>query len=98
MFLTTITSGIGILDIQALGYKPPYCCHFPDRVVLRTLPQHHPKENKPFHWKEDIVLPTIQKDLSNLAHELDVGSILKLYVQNTAFFRKAEHFLSSQVG
>lgn len=46
VFLIAIKSGRRDLDIQALGYKPPYCCHLPNRVVLRTLPQLRPKVNK----------------------------------------------------
>lgn len=91
VFLTAITSGRRVSDIQALGYKPPYCCHLADRVVLQTLPHYRPKVNTPFHRNQEIVLPTFQAEASETPHNLDVGSILKTYIEMTASLRKTEN-------
>lgn len=91
VFLTAITSGRRVSDIQALGYKPPYCYHLADRVILRTLPHYRPKINTPFNRNQEVVLPTFQAETSDIPHNLDVGSTLKTYIEMTASFRKAEN-------
>ncbi|XP_077326372.1 uncharacterized protein LOC143961088 [Lithobates pipiens] len=58
VLLVAITSARRVSELQALSIVEPFCCIFPDRVVLKTDPGFLPKVSTAFHRTQKIVLPT----------------------------------------
>ena len=95
VFLVAITSAKRVSEIGSLGSKEPFLTFFPDRVVLIPMLGSKPKVTSIFHENQEIVLPTFHSSEGSMVHPLDVGKILKQYLEATASFRKSDHLFVS---
>lgn len=91
VFLVAITSAKRVSEIGSLGCKEPFLTFFPDRVVLIPMLGSNPKVTTIFHENQEIVLPTFRSTEDSNVHPLDVGEILKQYLEATASFRQSDH-------
>lgn len=86
-----MTSAKRVSDLGALGCKEPFLTFFPDRVVLIPMLDSNPKVSSVFHENQEIVLPTFCCPDSDEVHPLDVGEILRNYLQATSSFRLVDN-------
>lgn len=86
-FLVAITLAKRVSEIGSLGHEEPFLTSFPDRVVLIPMLGSNPKVTSVLNENQEIVLPMFRAPGSTEAHPLDVGEILKEYLQVTSSFR-----------
>ena len=95
VFLVAMTSAKRVSEIGSLGCKEPFLTFFPDRVVLIPMLGHKPKVTSVFHENQEIVLPIFRSSEGSDVHPLDVGNVLKQYLEATAPFRQSDHLFVS---
>lgn len=91
VFLVAITSAKRVSEISSLGCKEPFLTFFPDRVVLIPMLGSNPKVTSVFHENQEIVLPIFRTTEDSSIHPLDVGEVLRQYLEVTASFRRSDH-------
>lgn len=94
IFLVAITSARRVSELAALSSKPSLCVFHKDKVTLRLDPSFLPKCVSNFHLGQDIFLPTLCPNPSNLEekrwHTLDVRRALKIFLARTQSLRRSD--------
>ena len=92
--LLAITSGRRVSELQALGFKPPYCTIRSRSAVLRTVPEFLPKISSAWHCAQVVELQSFYANpkscLEHGFHKLCVLRCLKWYLKRTEHFRKSD--------
>lgn len=89
--LVAITSAKRVSEIGSLGHEEPFLTFFPDQVVLNPMLGSNPKVTSVFHENQKIILPTFTSLGSTEVYSLDIGKILKEYLQASSSFRCTEY-------
>uniref|UniRef100_A0A803JTY8 Tyr recombinase domain-containing protein n=1 Tax=Xenopus tropicalis TaxID=8364 RepID=A0A803JTY8_XENTR len=100
--LVAVTSARRISELRALSCEPPFTVFYPEKVVLRTMPDFLPKVVSSFHLNEPINLPSFHPESSTsneeLFRNLDVRDCLETYIIRTQPIREAKNLFVVPAG